>query len=77
MDTTPAWVVPAMRIGFFGRGLTYAVTGGLAVSAALYGGTVVLRKKLVDSETPAALIFYTTLLCCWAVWPPRSLCRRR
>lgn len=73
MDTTPAWVVPAMRIGFFGRGLTYAVTGGLAVSAALYGGraegTIEALESLRGSPWGLAALAAIALgLACYAVW---------
>lgn len=35
----PAWVVPAMRAGYAGRALVYTVVGGLALAAAIWGGS--------------------------------------
>lgn len=37
-DRAPAWVVPAMRLGYGGRGVVYVVVGILAFMAALNGG---------------------------------------
>ncbi|EIE52049.1 DUF1206 domain-containing protein [Salipiger aestuarii] len=34
----PAWVVPVMRAGYAARGAVYVIVGGLALSAAVYGG---------------------------------------
>ncbi|SFI65336.1 DUF1206 domain-containing protein [Albimonas pacifica] len=73
MDKTPGWVVPAMRIGFFGRGLTYAVTGALAVSAAVYGGQAEGTTEALESlrGSPwglAALAAVALGLACYAVW---------
>ena len=37
-DKAPAWVVPVMRAGYAARGAVYLVVGGLALTAAIYGG---------------------------------------
>ncbi|GGG73230.1 hypothetical protein GCM10011415_21860 [Salipiger pallidus] len=37
-DRAPAWVVPVMRAGYSARGAVYIIVGGLALSAAIYGG---------------------------------------
>ncbi|WP_339950875.1 DUF1206 domain-containing protein [uncultured Albimonas sp.] len=73
MDTPPGWVVPAMRIGFLGRGLTYAVTGALAVSAALSGGqaegtTDALRSLRNSPWGLTALAAVAAGLVCYAAW---------
>ena len=73
MASIPEWVVPAMRIGFLGRGLTYAVTGALAVSAALYGGQAEGTTEALESlrGSPwglAALAAVALGLACYAAW---------
>ncbi|WP_425099109.1 DUF1206 domain-containing protein [Tropicibacter sp. S64] len=38
-DKAPAWVTPVMRAGYFARAAVYTVVGGLAVTAAIRGGS--------------------------------------
>lgn len=37
-NKAPAWVEPVMRAGYGARGLVYTIVGGLALTAAIYGG---------------------------------------
>ena len=63
------WRISAMLVGFGGvlvilrPGMIETGLPELAIlgSAALYGGAVVFLKKVVESETPAAVTFYTNL----------------
>ena len=63
------WRITAMLVGFGGvlvilrPGMIESGLPELAIlgSAALYGGAVVFLKKVVESETPAAVTFYTNL----------------
>ena len=63
------WRITAMLVGFGGvlvilrPGMIDTGLPELAIlgSAMLYGGAVVFLKKVVESETPAAVTFYTNL----------------
>ncbi|MDF2231881.1 DUF1206 domain-containing protein [Albimonas sp. CAU 1670] len=73
MSDAPGWAVPAMRIGFVGRGLTYAVTGALAVSAALHnsqadGTTDALRQLRNSPWGLAALAVIAGGLACYGIF---------
>lgn len=60
-------VLVILRPGTASVGLPEAMILG---SAALYGATVILLKKMLDTETPLALTFYTNLYICVLSIPP-------
>ena len=73
MDRAPAWVVPAMRVGYAARGIVYILIGVLAVRAAWQGGRAEGAKGALSSLTDdpwgfALLWVIAAGFFCYAVW---------
>ena len=69
----PAWVVPVMRAGYAARGAVYVIVGGLALSAAIYGGqaqgTTDALASLRGEPWGAALLWAIAIgLMAYMVW---------
>lgn len=72
-DSTPHWVVPAMRAGYAARAAVYLVLGSLTVLAAWRGGDTEGTKgalaSLRDEPFGVLLLWLIALgLICYAVW---------
>ena len=73
MDRAPAWVVPAMRVGYVARGIVYVLIGILAVRAALRGGPSEGAKgalsSLTDNSWGTAMLWVIAVgFFCYAIW---------
>ena len=76
-DTPPSFVVPVMRLGYAARGITYAITGSLALTAALWRGnaegTTGALATLRAAPWGTALLWVIALgLICYCLW--RLIC---
>lgn len=72
-DKAPAWVVPVMRAGYSARGVVYTIVGGLALTAAIYGGqaqgtTNALADLRSQAWGVAALWLIAVGLWAYTVW---------
>lgn len=72
-DPAPAWVVPAMRLGYGGRGVVYTVVGVLAFLAAWSGGnaegtTGALTQLRDQAWGVAVLIAIAIGMFAYAIW---------
>ncbi|SFC98531.1 DUF1206 domain-containing protein [Tropicimonas isoalkanivorans] len=72
-DKAPAWVVPVMRAGYAARGIVYTVVGGLALLAAVRGGSAEGTRdalaELTSKSWGTALLWVIGIgLFCYAAW---------